>query len=59
MSRGPGIVNGVIGPRGDGYVVDQKMSSGEAALYHAGQIRSFKTEIANSQSSEPRSSAAR
>ena len=42
VSRGPGIVNGVIGPRGDGYVVDQKMSSGEAALYHAGQIRSFK-----------------
>lgn len=42
VSKGPGVVNGVIGPRGDGYVVDHKMTSGEAALYHAAQVRSFK-----------------
>src|SRR5690606_36295994 len=39
---GPVIVNGVVGPRGDGYRVEQAMSAAEAALYHAGQIRNFK-----------------
>jgi homocysteine S-methyltransferase len=38
----PVIVNGVIGPRGDGYRIEDKMSVAEAALYHAGQIGSFK-----------------
>lgn len=31
-------VNGVVGPRGDGYVVDQVMTSEEAAEYHSPQI---------------------
>ena len=38
----PGIINGVIGPRGDGYRIEHAMSAAEAALYHAGQIASFK-----------------
>ena len=32
------IVNGVIGPRGDGYVVDAVMTAEQAAAYHAPQI---------------------
>jgi homocysteine S-methyltransferase len=35
------VVNGVIGPRGDGYVVGATMSPSEAAAYHALQARSF------------------
>ena len=31
-------INGVLGPRGDGYVVEQRMSADEAAEYHAWQI---------------------
>jgi homocysteine S-methyltransferase len=38
---GPIIVNGVLGPRGDGYAVDTMMSAAEAERYHSGQIRSF------------------
>ena len=38
----PGIVNGVVGPRGDGYKIWHLMSAAEARLYHAGQIASFK-----------------
>ncbi len=34
-------VNGVIGPRGDGYVVGEAMSDVEAAHYHALQTRTF------------------
>ena len=37
----PTVVNGVIGPRGDGYVVGGTMSSSEAAAYHGLQARSF------------------
>jgi S-methylmethionine-dependent homocysteine/selenocysteine methylase len=37
----PVLVNGVLGPRGDGYVVDQAMSAAEAERYHSPQIRSF------------------
>ena len=37
----PTFVNGVIGPRGDGYVVGEVMSPGEAATYHALQARAF------------------
>jgi S-methylmethionine-dependent homocysteine/selenocysteine methylase len=37
----PVLVNGVLGPRGDGYVVDKAMSAAEAERYHSGQIRSF------------------
>jgi homocysteine S-methyltransferase len=36
------VVNGVIGPRGDGYRVEHAMSAEEARLYHARQIESFK-----------------
>lgn len=37
----PAVLNGVVGPRGDGYVVDTAMSVGEAASYHALQVRAF------------------
>lgn len=37
----PTVINGVIGPRGDGYVVVDAMSTPEAAAYHALQARSF------------------
>jgi homocysteine S-methyltransferase len=32
------VVNGVIGPRGDGYVVGERMSAEEAADYHGWQV---------------------
>jgi S-methylmethionine-dependent homocysteine/selenocysteine methylase len=32
------IVNGVVGPRGDGYVVGERMSVDEAAEYHSWQV---------------------
>jgi S-methylmethionine-dependent homocysteine/selenocysteine methylase len=35
------VVDGVIGPRGDGYVIGEKMSSAEAAAYHGLQARAF------------------
>jgi S-methylmethionine-dependent homocysteine/selenocysteine methylase len=35
------VVNGVIGPRGDGYVVGATMTSAEAAAYHGLQTRAF------------------
>ena len=35
------IINGVIGPRGDGYVVGATMSAAEAAAYHGLQARAF------------------
>lgn len=37
----PIIISGCIGPRGDGYTVDSKMSVSEAQQYHATQIESF------------------
>lgn len=37
----PLIVNGVVGPRGDGYRPDFQMSAKEAKLYHAIQIGSL------------------
>jgi S-methylmethionine-dependent homocysteine/selenocysteine methylase len=37
----PILVTGVIGPRGDGYVVDAVMSAAEAEAYHGAQARSF------------------
>jgi homocysteine S-methyltransferase len=36
-----GVVNGVIGPRGDGYVAGSTMSASEAASYHGLQARAF------------------
>jgi homocysteine S-methyltransferase len=35
------VVNGVVGPRGDGYVVGEAMSASEAAAYHGLQARAF------------------
>jgi len=35
------VVDGVIGPRGDGYVVGETMSASEAAAYHSLQARAF------------------
>jgi homocysteine S-methyltransferase len=35
------VVNGIIGPRGDGYVVDSSMTAAEAAAYHGLQARAF------------------
>ncbi len=37
----PAVVDGVVGPRGDGYVVENAMSADEAADYHAVQIGTF------------------
>jgi len=37
----PAVINGVIGPRGDGYVVGSLMSADEAAAYHGLQARAF------------------
>lgn len=37
----PSVVNGVIGPRGDGYVVGTTMSVAEATDYHGLQARAF------------------
>lgn len=37
----PAVRNGVIGPRGDGYVVGATMSDHEAASYHSLQARAF------------------
>lgn len=36
------VVNGVVGPRGDGYRVDAKMTAGEAHTYHNPQIEAFR-----------------
>ncbi|MGE3449447.1 MAG: homocysteine S-methyltransferase family protein [Microbacteriaceae bacterium] len=35
------VLNGAIGPRGDGYVIGQTMSVAEAARYHAVQTEAF------------------
>jgi len=35
------VLNGVVGPRGDGYVVGDLMTAQEAAVYHSLQARSF------------------
>ena len=35
------VINGVVGPRGDGYVVGATMSAAEAAAYHGLQARAF------------------
>jgi homocysteine S-methyltransferase len=37
----PIVVNGVVGPRGDGYVADTLMSPTEALAYHAPQVAAF------------------
>ena len=35
------VLDGVVGPRGDGYVVGETMSASEAAAYHGLQARAF------------------
>jgi S-methylmethionine-dependent homocysteine/selenocysteine methylase len=37
----PLIINGVIGPRGDGYKVEMQMSAAEAEAYHGMQMKVF------------------
>lgn len=37
----PMVVSGNIGPRGDGYVADNKMDASEAENYHMEQIKTF------------------
>ena len=36
------VVNGVVGPRGDGYKADSGMTAAEAERYHAAQIETFR-----------------
>ena len=43
----PMVINGVIGPRGDGYHPDSIMSAAEAQEYHATQIRTFANSAAD------------
>lgn len=35
------VLSGCLGPRGDGYKADYKMSAGEAQNYHSSQIQAF------------------
>ena len=37
----PIVINGLIGPRGDGYVPDNQMNAAEAQTYHQPQIDAF------------------
>ncbi len=37
----PVVISGCLGPRGDGYVIDEKQSVDEAAAYHASQINTL------------------
>lgn len=37
----PIVVSGNLGPRGDGYIADSRMSAAEACDYHAAQIDTF------------------
>jgi len=37
----PLLISGNIGPRGDGYVVDQRMNAGQARAYHSAQMAAF------------------
>ncbi|UVF18110.1 homocysteine S-methyltransferase family protein [Microvirga terrae] len=36
------LINGVVGPRGDGYRADAQMSAEEAQAYHAPQVEAFR-----------------
>jgi S-methylmethionine-dependent homocysteine/selenocysteine methylase len=38
----PIVINGVLGPRGDGYVVGDAMTAADAAAYHRLQIEAFR-----------------
>ncbi len=41
------VINGVIGPRGDGYRADAQMSAEEAQRYHTEQVEAFRDAGAN------------
>jgi S-methylmethionine-dependent homocysteine/selenocysteine methylase len=41
--KSPIVISGNIGPRGDGYVADRKMSADEAQDYHSAQVNVFRT----------------
>lgn len=41
MDRTPVVINGVLGPRGDGYRAENRMSDRAAERYHAPQIEVF------------------
>jgi homocysteine S-methyltransferase len=43
----PAVLNGVIGPRGDGYVVGAAMTEAEAEAYHALQAEAFRDSAAD------------
>jgi S-methylmethionine-dependent homocysteine/selenocysteine methylase len=43
----PIVISGCIGPRGDGYVAGEQMSSQEAASYHGLQARAFAASAAD------------
>ncbi|WP_144717712.1 homocysteine S-methyltransferase family protein [Agrococcus jejuensis] len=40
--RADALVEGAIGPRGDGYVVGERMTPDEAEAYHSAQVRSLR-----------------
>ena len=46
-AAGPLVLNGVIGPRGDGYAPATTMSIGEAESYHARQVAAFAASAAD------------
>jgi len=43
----PFVISGNIGPRGDGYFPDRRMSTAEARRYHAQQIETFADTVAD------------
>jgi S-methylmethionine-dependent homocysteine/selenocysteine methylase len=47
VSSMPIVINGVIGPRGDGYLVTDAMSHDEAASYHELQVAAFRDSAAD------------
>ena len=44
-SQAPMVVNGVIGPRGDGYVVADTMAPAAAQAYHSLQMETFRDSV--------------
>ena len=42
LARGPLVLSGIIGPRGDGYVVDAPSSVDDAAAYHRPQAAALR-----------------
>jgi homocysteine S-methyltransferase len=41
-AAGPVVINGVLGPRGDGYKAAGRMSAAEAEAYHRPQVEAFR-----------------